>query len=105
MTLAVARAFNGGKLVPPLTGATFDAVSPATGRPIAAVAECGPEDVDLAVEAARSALEQGRWSDAAPSDRKEVLLAFASLVESDAKEIARLDADDAFAKTSWISLD
>src|SRR4029450_7329496 len=39
-------------------GTFFPTINPATEEPLAEVAEAGPEDVDLAVKAAREAQEQ-----------------------------------------------
>jgi gamma-glutamyl-gamma-aminobutyraldehyde dehydrogenase len=56
------QAFIDGGFRPALSGKTFDSVNPATGEVLAEVAACGAEDVDFAVEKAREAFEDGRWS-------------------------------------------
>jgi gamma-glutamyl-gamma-aminobutyraldehyde dehydrogenase len=89
------RAFIGGEQVDAASGETFDSLAPGTGKLLAKVAACGPEDVDRAVRSARAAFEAGTWSEAAPADRKKVLFRFAELIEANAAEIARLDAVDA----------
>src|SRR5882757_1709605 len=43
-------------------GATFVTLDPSNGREIATVAQAGAEDVQRAVAAARTALEEGPWS-------------------------------------------
>ncbi len=48
-----ANSFIDGKFRPALSGATFISTNPATGEPLAEVAACGAEDVDLAVRKAR----------------------------------------------------
>ena len=45
----------------------FVTENPATGQPIAEVAEGGPADVDAAVAAARRAADDGRWSRLSPA--------------------------------------
>jgi phenylacetaldehyde dehydrogenase len=40
-------------------GRTFETLDPASGRPIAEIAQAGAADVDRAVRAAREALEDG----------------------------------------------
>jgi 4-(gamma-glutamylamino)butanal dehydrogenase len=89
------QAFTDGKFRDALSGQTFDTFEPATGKVLAAVSACGPEDVDEAVAAARAAFEDGRWSRLSPGERKKVLLRFADLVETHSGELARLDAVDA----------
>ncbi|WP_166354085.1 aldehyde dehydrogenase [Phytoactinopolyspora limicola] len=87
-------AFIGGKPVPAVSGRTFDTINPATGATLAAVAACGPEDVDAAVAAARSAFEAGTWATAAPAERKRVLMRLAELITEHAPELALLDTLD-----------
>ena len=47
-----------GKEVPSLSGKTFTSIDPSTGRALAEVHEAGPEDVDLAVGAARGSVRR-----------------------------------------------
>lgn len=87
-------AFIDGHFRPAISGKTFDTVNPATGAVLAKVAACGPEDVDLAVQKARDAFEDGRWSRLHPKDRKEVLIRLAKLVKRNARELAVLESLD-----------
>ncbi|WP_374203751.1 aldehyde dehydrogenase family protein [Pseudonocardia sp. ICBG601] len=50
----------GGKPSDAASGRTFETQNPFTGAPWATVPDCGPDDVDAAVAAARSALD-GEW--------------------------------------------
>src|SRR5436190_22731311 len=50
--------FIGGDFVEPKSGKYFQTINPATEETLAEVAEAGPEDVDLAVKAARDAHEK-----------------------------------------------
>ncbi|KAB0675161.1 aldehyde dehydrogenase family protein, partial [Burkholderia territorii] len=52
-----ARAFIDGDARDARTGATFACVSPIDGRVLAQVADCGADDVDAAVAAARRAFD------------------------------------------------
>jgi len=88
------KAFIGGAFVGSKTGKTFDCISPVDGRLLARVAACGPEDVDMAVRAARSAFESGVWADQAPRARKRVLVRFADLIAKHADELALLETLD-----------
>ena len=88
------RAFIGGEYRPALSGRTFANVNPATGRVLNEVAECGAEDVDLAVQAARQAFESGAWSRLAPVERKRILLKFSELMAQHREELALLETLD-----------
>ncbi len=83
-----------GRLVPALAGRTYEDRTPRDGSLIASVAECDADDADRAVAAARSAFDDGRWSDLAPADRKSILLRFAELVAGDLEYLALVEALD-----------
>jgi gamma-glutamyl-gamma-aminobutyraldehyde dehydrogenase len=85
-------AFIDGEARRPLSGESFETVNPATGRPLAAIALCGPEDVDFAVEKARDAFEDGRWSRLHPTERKKTLIQWTKLIRRHAREIAVLES-------------
>ncbi len=88
------RAFIDGKFVNALSGKTFETINPATGKPLAKVAECDAADVDVAVKAARRAFEKGSWANMAPRERKKVLLKFADLIEKNLTELAIMETED-----------
>jgi gamma-glutamyl-gamma-aminobutyraldehyde dehydrogenase len=88
------QAFVDGSFRAAKSGATFDSVNPATGDVIAQVAACGAEDVDFAVEKARDAFEDGRWSRLPPAERKEVLIRLAKLMKRNARELAVMESLD-----------
>jgi len=88
------QAFVDGSFRPTASGQTFDSVNPATGAVLAQVAACGAADVDFAVEKARDAFEDGRWSRLAPGDRKEVLIRLAKLMKRNARELAVMESLD-----------
>ena len=66
----------------------------ATGAELARIAACDAEDVDLAVAAAKTAFEDGRWCRLAPSARKAVLLRFAQKLEDHAVDLAIMESLD-----------
>ncbi len=88
------QAFIGGAYTAALSGKTFDCISPVDGRVLAQVAACDVADVDLAVRAAREAVDDGRWCNLAPAVRKRTLLRFAELIEQHAEELALLETLD-----------
>lgn len=88
------QAFVDGSFRPAQSGKTFDSVNPATGDVLAKVAACDAADVDFAVEKARDAFEDGRWSRLHPSERKEVLIKLAKLMKRNARELAVMESLD-----------
>ncbi len=62
--------------------------NPATGLVAGRVALAGPEEVDVAVEAAKQALPG--WRDTSVSARTRIMFAFRDLVEQNREEIAKL---------------
>jgi 4-(gamma-glutamylamino)butanal dehydrogenase len=87
-------AFVDGDQLNAKSGKTFADVNPATGQVVAEVAECGADEVDLAVAAARRAFEDGRWSRLATAERKRRLLALADLIRANSRELAVCDTVD-----------
>lgn len=88
------RAFINGQYIAAEGGATFDCFSPVDGRLLAAIASTGKGDADAAVSAARQAFESGVWSQMAPSNRKQILMRFADLIEANLEELALLETLD-----------
>jgi 1-pyrroline dehydrogenase len=84
------RILIGGELVEAASGETMDVIAPATGETIAQVPRCGAEDVDRAVEAARSAAAD--WIEKTPKERSELLHALAGVLEDNAEELAQLES-------------
>lgn len=87
-------AFIDGGYRPAISGKTFTSVNPATGETLAEIAACGQEDVDFAVQKAREAFDDGRWSKMHPSDRKDVLIRFCKLLTRNARELAVMESLD-----------
>jgi len=75
-------------------GRTFESLDPATGEPIAVVAQAGMEDVDRAVRAARTAFEDGPWASMSAADRGALIERLAQLVEEHGQELAELESLD-----------
>ncbi len=83
--------FVGGELVDPRSGEWFATIDPSSEEPLAEVAQAGPEDVDLAVQAAREAFSNG-WSDIAPSERAKYLFRIARILQERSREFAVLES-------------
>jgi len=88
------EAFIDGRYAPAVSGATFECINPATGKPIARVASCDAADIGQAVSSARRAFEAGHWSRRAPAARKKVLLRFAELIRKHREELALTESLD-----------
>ncbi|MRV71752.1 aldehyde dehydrogenase family protein [Duganella sp. FT92W] len=72
----------------------LDVINPANEQRIAEVPSGGPADIDMAVEAAARAFEQGPWSRLRPSERQRLLLKLADLIEDNAQTMAEIESLD-----------
>ncbi|MGA7291687.1 MAG: aldehyde dehydrogenase family protein [Terriglobales bacterium] len=88
------RMFIGGRWVEARSGKTLPVVNPATGEAICAVPAGQADDIDAAVTAAKSALEDGGWKRLRPADRERLLFRLADAVESDSDHLAELESLD-----------
>ena len=86
--------FIGGKWLDAASGKTFDTIHPATEEVIAQVAEGDAADVDLAVEAARDAFDNGPWRTMDARDRGALMYRLADLIEEEKEELAALETLD-----------
>src|SRR4051812_24553342 len=80
--------FIGGEWLDAASGETFTTTSPANGETLGVFPKSGSEDVDRAVEAAKTAFED--WRLVPAPKRGEILFRFARLVEEHKDEIADL---------------
>jgi aldehyde dehydrogenase (NAD+) len=85
--------FIGGEFIEPKSGRYFQSINPATEEPLAEVAEAGPEDVDLAVKAAREAHEQ-HWRGLPGTERAKYIFRIARALQERAREFAVLESMD-----------
>jgi len=89
-----ACAFVNGKYMPAKSGKTFDTINPATGEVLTKIAACGAEDIDLAVEKARKAFDQGVWSRLHPTERKAIMIQWVKLIKRHRYELAVMESLD-----------
>src|SRR5215469_12588262 len=87
--LAQFRMLIGGKAVGAISGRTFESQNPYTAESWAVLPDGGPEDVDAAVAAARSALE-GDWGQLTGFARAALLRRLGDLVSAGAERLAQL---------------
>jgi len=88
------NAFINGRFQPAKSKKTFASINPATGGTIVKVAACGQKDVDLAVQKARDAFADGRWSRLHPAERKQVLIRLVKLIRRNRHELAVMESID-----------
>lgn len=84
------RLFVGGEWVAPSGKETIEVVSPHSEQVIARIAAAAPEDVDLAVSAARKAFDDGPWPRLDPAERVAAIRRLAALYKPRRDELARL---------------
>ncbi len=78
--------------------------NPATGEVIAHVADASRADVDAAVQAAKAAFYDGRWSKLTPGQRSLAIWKLADLIEKRAEEIARVESENTGKPYAFVSL-
>ncbi|MFN7724448.1 MAG: aldehyde dehydrogenase [Rubrivivax sp.] len=88
------RALIDGDRLAAASGQTFDKHSPIDGRLLGTVARGQTADIDLAVKAARTAFEDGRWAGKPPAARKKLLQRFADKILAAKDELALLETLD-----------
>ncbi|MGE6368583.1 aldehyde dehydrogenase family protein [Planococcus kocurii] len=83
-----------GKWLDSLTGERFETKNPATGEILAEVPRGKKEDVDAAVQAARTRFESEEWQLFPPIERGRILHKVACALRADIEEIALLETLD-----------
>jgi aldehyde dehydrogenase (NAD+) len=83
--------FVGGEWMEPRSGERYTTIDPSTEEPLAEVAQAGAEDVDLAVQAARGAFDDG-WSQISPAERAKYLFRIARILQERSREFAVLES-------------
>ncbi len=89
------RAWIGETYCTSTSGKTMPVISPIDGREVAQVSQCGSDDVNRAVGAARSSFAAGSWAMQPPGARKQVLQRLADLILEHNEELALLETLDA----------
>ncbi|WP_419914511.1 aldehyde dehydrogenase family protein [Hoeflea sp.] len=72
-------------------GATFERASPAHGSLVTRASRGGPQDVEMAISAARTAFDNGTWSQTSGKDRATLLLKVADLIDRERDRIALME--------------
>ena len=87
----------GGRTQPAAEGRRFATTNPATGAELATVAQASNVDVDLALNAATAAFDDGlgAWPRTSATERGKVLLAAAALIRDRREQFAAIEVADA----------
>lgn len=84
--------YIGGEWVDAASGQTYTSLNPATGEAVAELALGGPEDVDMAVEAARKALPA--WSAKPQEERSRIIKEIGENIRNRTQELIDMDIID-----------
>ena len=74
------------------SGELITTLNPSTGKEIISITTASHKDIDLAVEKAREAFDQGRWCRLHPSERKDILIKLCKLLTRNQKELAVMES-------------
>jgi acyl-CoA reductase-like NAD-dependent aldehyde dehydrogenase len=85
--------FIDGEFVEPLEGQYFDNVSPIDGKTFIQAARGSKADVDHAVECANAAF-QNTWKNTSVTERSNMLLKIADIIEANADRLAQIETID-----------
>jgi acyl-CoA reductase-like NAD-dependent aldehyde dehydrogenase len=86
--------FVDGAIVESQSDRRVEVMNPSDGRLCLTLGAGSEADVDRAVASARRAFDDGRWSEAPPSVRKQTLHRFADFIAANAKSLDALDAGE-----------
>jgi len=82
--------FINGAFVPPNSEVYFDTLNPSNENVLAQVAEANEADVDLAVQAAKTAFEN-TWSTISAKERGKYLFRIARIIQERSREFAVIE--------------
>ena len=84
--------FIAGSWRPPVSGATYATINPATEETSAQVGRGDERDVELAVAAARKAFDAGPWPRMSAAERGRIVWKLGDLIMQNLDEMARLES-------------
>jgi betaine-aldehyde dehydrogenase len=84
----------GGEWCESASGESMDSINPATSEVIGIIPRGTEADAHRAVQAARSAFNQGEWPNMSYQDRGDILRQIAQLIREKASDLARLETLD-----------
>ena len=86
--------FVGNEWLTPISGKYLDSENPATGDVWARVPDCGPGDIDLAVNSAKKAFYDGPWGKILPAERGRVLRRIGDVISKNASRLGEVETRD-----------
>ena len=86
--------FYSNKWHNPTTKTWFDSEDPSIGEVWAKIPDCGKEDIDKAVKAAKSAFYEGPWSKLMPAERGRYLRKIGDVISKNAERIGKIETKD-----------
>ncbi len=93
-TMKTFKYFVGNEWLTPISGKYLDSENPATGDVWARVPDCGPEDIDLAVNSAKKAFYEGPWGKILPAERGRVLRRIGDVISKNASRLGEVETRD-----------
>jgi betaine-aldehyde dehydrogenase len=84
--------FINGQSRPAISGKKSDLINPATGEVFATAPLSGPEDIDLAMQAAAAAFVE--WGNTTPAERQRALLKIADAFEARGEELIAIESEN-----------
>jgi len=93
-TVKPGKLFIGGQWREPLSGKRREVIDPSTGKVITTVADGGVEDLNAAVQAARTAFDEGPWPHLKGRERARILLRIAEEVRRRADDLVQIESID-----------
>jgi len=98
------RLWIDGKWVDTQGGGKTSVENPATAEMIAEVQDASRADVDRAVQAAKTAFYDGRWSRKSPGERSKAIWKLADLLVEKSEEFARVESENTGKPYKFLSL-
>lgn len=92
-----------GRWQEPIAGGTTKVENPVSGEIVDEVSEAGAADVDKAVQAAKTAFYDGRWSRLSKAERAAAIYKLADLLEARVDEFAKVETEDTGKPYSFLS--
>jgi aldehyde dehydrogenase (NAD+) len=88
------KLYIGGEFVDSLSQQTFDSFNPFNGEIVARCARASREDAQRAIEAARTAFDNGPWPRMSGAERSAMIKSISDKINANKDLLAALETDD-----------
>ncbi len=85
------KLYINGEFIAPESGETFDIINPVTNEPFAKAYKAGIKEVEMAIDAARRAFDEGPWGKMSVKERSKLLLKAAQILDRRKEEFACIE--------------